>query len=51
MKTDTGTIEKGNCEDQNNYICERPALKSKLSIIYFYLKIIVAIDRNQFVPK
>ena len=44
MKTDTGTIEKGNCEDQNNYICERPALTSKLSIIYFYLKIIVAID-------
>ena len=51
MKTDTGTIEKGNCEDQNNYICERPALTSKLSIIYFYLKIIVAIERNPFVPK
>ena len=44
MKTDTGAIEKGNCNDQNNYICERPALTSKLSIIYFYLKIIVAID-------
>ena len=51
MKTDTGAIEKGNCEDQNNYICERPALTSKLSIIYFYLKIIVAIERNPFVPK
>ena len=51
MKTDTGTIEKGNCEGQNNYICERPALTSKLSIIYFYLKITVAIERNPFVPK
>ena len=51
MKTDTGAIEKGNCEDQNNYICERPALTSKLSIIYFYLKIIVAIERNLFLPK
>ena len=51
MKTDTGAIEKGNCNDQNNYICERPALISKLSIIYFYLKIIVTIERNPFVPK
>ena len=51
MKTDTGTIEKGNCNDQNNYICERPALTSKLSIIYFYLKIIVAIERNPFCAK
>lgn len=51
MRTDTGTIEKGNCNDKNNYICERQALTSKLSIIYFYLKIIVAIERNPFAPK
>ena len=51
MKTDTGTIENGNCNDQNNYICEKSALTSKLSIIYFYLKIIVAIERNPIVPK
>ena len=51
MKTDTGTIENGNCNDQNNYICEKPALTSKLSIIYFYLKIIVAIERNPFCAK
>ena len=54
MKTDTGTIEEaGDCNDQKNYICEMPAsVTSKLSIIYFYLKIIVTIDeRNPFVPK
>ena len=46
MKTDTGTIEEaGDCNDQKNYICEMPAsVTSKLSIIYFYLKIIVTID-------
>ena len=53
MKTDTGTIEEaGDCNDQKNYICEMPAsVTSKLSIIYFYLKIIVAIERNPIVPK
>lgn len=25
MKTDTGTMEDGNCEELQNYVCEKPA--------------------------
>ena len=25
MKTDTGKVERGNCEDLQNYVCEKPA--------------------------
>ena len=25
MKTDTGEMERGNCEDFRNYVCEKPA--------------------------
>ena len=29
MKTDTGKMERGNCEDFYNYVCEKPASISK----------------------
>ena len=29
MKTDTGRMEEGNCEDLQNYVCEKPASISK----------------------
>lgn len=52
MKTDTGKMERGNCEDYQNYVCEKPAsaiskYKSCLNIIG-YVRILFTFEGSLF---